>query len=54
MYIKNYDNIPLWAWGKDLEDKGTNKDTLDFVELKHRQEVDLLCDLDFISGELIE
>jgi len=51
--IYNYDTIPLWAYGIDIESLNV-VESLERIELrKSNNELDLLCDLDFLFGDFI-
>lgn len=50
MYINSYDEIPLWAWGLDLESIG-NKN-FERIDISYfREEIDLLTDFDFLFDD---
>lgn len=50
MYIKNYDDIPLWAWGKDIEDLKYGVENMESIELRFKEEKDILSSIDFLPG----
>lgn len=51
LYIKNIDSISLLCWGINYED--LTIDNLSKIELRFREETDLLCDINFLFEEYI-
>lgn len=51
MYINNYNLIPVWAYGIEIESL-SDIENLERIDLRHpKDELDLLNDVDFLFEE---